>query len=457
MSTEQVTVIGGGLAGSEAAWQLAERGHRVRLFEMRPARQTGAHQSADLAELVCSNSLGSKLPDRASGILMAELRSLGSLLLALAEEQVVPAGGALAVDRIGFSRAVTERVQSHANIELVRQEVTELPAGWVVIASGPLTSPALSQALAGLAGQDHLYFYDALSPIVEADSIDFSIAYRGSRYGRGELEAGDYINCPFTEQEYDAFIDALLTAERIPLREFEQEIETGVKAGMDKFFEGCLPVEIIAERGRRALAFGPMRPVGLHDPRSGARAHAVVQLRQDDLAGELYNLVGFQTNLRFPEQRRVLRMIPGLAEARFARYGQMHRNTFLNSPRILAPDLRVKSADRVYLAGQLTGVEGYLGNIATGLLAGLNVARAIEGGPPVVLPPETMLGSLVHYVTHADPGQFQPMKANLGLLPELGPDRPRGRRQRAAAYAQRAQRVMAGYLEDERDLLRIAT
>ena len=424
---------------------------------MRPARPTGAHQSADLAELVCSNSLGSKLADRASGVLMAELRTLGSLLLAVAEEQAVPAGGALAVDRVGFSRAVTERVQSHPKIELIREEVTELPPGWVVIASGPLTSPAFSGTLATLAGEEHLYFYDALSPIVEADSIDFSIAYRGSRYGRGELEAGDYVNCPFTQDEYEAFVDALLAAERIPLREFEREIEQGVRAGMDKYFEGCLPVEVIAERGRKALAFGPMRPVGLQDPRSGGRAHAVVQLRQDDLAGELYNLVGFQTNLRFPEQRRVLRLIPGLGDARFARYGQMHRNTFLNAPSILTPELRFRSADRAYLAGQLTGVEGYLGNIATGLLAGINLAAAARGEASLVLPRETMLGALIHYVTHADPGQFQPMKANFGLLPDLGAERPGGRRARAAAYAERAGLALAGHLAAQPAAMRIAT
>ncbi len=439
MSNETfVTVVGGGLAGSEAAWQLAQRGICVRLYEMRPASTTGAHQTGYLAELVCSNSLGSRLQDRASGVLMKELRRMGSLLLEVAERAAVPAGGALAVDRETFASEVTARLEEHPLIEVVRQEVEELPEGPTVVASGPLTSPSLSQALARLTGEEHLYFYDALAPIVEAESIDMTIAFRGSRYGRGELEEGDYINCPLSEQEYDDFIDALLGAERIPLREFELDLETGVRAGMDRFFEGCLPIEIIAERGRKALAFGPMRPVGLTDPRNGRRPFAVVQLRQDNLAGSFYNMVGFQTNLRYEEQKRVFRMIPGLQRARIARYGQMHRNTFINSPRLLLPTLQHCQRADLFFAGQIIGVEGYLGNIATGLLAGVNAARLMRGGSPLELTRESMLGALVHYVTHAEAKTFQPMKANFGILPPLADGRRRRRRERAKAYAARA-------------------
>jgi len=444
-----VTVIGGGLAGSEAALQAARRGLRVRLFEMRPHVRTGAHQTSDLAELVCSNSLGSQLADRASGILMAELEVMGSQLLECAKAAAVPAGGALAVDRQAFSSEVTRRVESHSQIELVREEVKSLPReGVVIVASGPLTSSDLASELVGLTGEAQLYFFDAISPIVEADSIDASIAFRASRYGRGQELPGDYLNCPMDRNEYEQFVEALRTAERIELREFEDAICSGVRAGPDQFFEGCLPVEIIAERGREALAFGPMRPVGLRDPRTGARPHAVVQLRQDDLAGELYNLVGFQTNLAYREQARVFRTIPGLAGARFARYGQMHRNTFINAPRLLLPTLQTQRSPDVFFAGQLTGVEGYLGNIGTGLLAGTNAARHARGETPVVLPSETMLGSLCNYVTHAAPSHFQPMKANLGLLPSLEDGLRRDRRERAGAYAARSAEVIrAAWLE----------
>ncbi len=446
MSTPTVVVIGGGLAGSEAAWQAAERGLQVVLLEMRPARQTGAHQTGHLAELVCSNSLGSALPDRASGILMAELERLGSLLLREAKSASLPAGGALAVDRVRFSEGVTRAIESHPRIVVVREEARAVPEGLVVIASGPLTSPALSSELARLAGEEHLYFFDALSPIVEAETIDLGIAYRASRYGRGQELEGDYLNCPLDAAEYEAFVDALLSAERIELREFEGAIHEGVRAGMDRFFEGCLPVEIIAERGRQALAFGPLRPVGLRDPRTGKRPHAVVQLRQDNAAGSLYNLVGFQTNMSEAAQRRVLRMIPGLAQARFARYGQMHRNTFVNAPRLLRPTLQLRGRDDLLIAGQLTGVEGYLGNIATGLLAGVNASRLAHGSDPIVLPPTTMLGALCRYVTEAEPRTFQPMKANLGLLEPLA-DRPRGRPERAKAYAERSEMSLSDALE----------
>lgn len=429
-------VIGGGLAGSEAAWQAAERGLKVRLYEMRPTLQTGAHQTRDLAELVCSNSLGSNLPDRASGLLKNETRLLGSILLECAEEASLPAGGALAVDRELFARLVTQRIESQPNIEIVREEAREIPNSPTIIASGPLTSPTLSGSIAGLSGEEHLFFFDAIAPVIHADSINMEIAFRASRYGAGEQDEGDYINCPFTREEYYAFVDALLKAERIELRAFEEAIKSGVKAG--HFFEGCLPVEIIAERGLDSLAFGPMRPVGLRDPRTGKRPYAVVQLRQDNLAGSLYNLVGFQTNLKFPEQKRVLRMIPGLANAEFMRYGQMHRNTFIASPKLLRPTLQSIYRDDLLFAGQITGVEGYMGNIATGLLAGVNAARLLNEEEPFTLPPTTMLGALCHYVTHADLKDFQPMKANFGILPPLDLTHKVGKRERGKAYAERA-------------------
>lgn len=429
-------VIGGGLAGSEAAYQAAERGLNVRLYEMRPALQTGAHQTHDFAELVCSNSLGSNLPDRASGVLKNELRLLSSMLLECAESAALPAGGALAVDRELFARLVTKRVESHPNIEIVREEVKDIPDSPAIIASGPLTSNALSRSLAALSSEEHLFFYDAIAPIVHADTINLGIAFRASRYGTGEKEEGDYINCPFTKEEYYVFVDALLHAERIELRSFEEAIRSGVRAG--HFFEGCLPVEIIAERGVDSLAFGPMRPVGLRDPRTGKRPYAVVQLRQDNLAGSLYNLVGFQTNLKYQEQTRVLRLIPGLENAEFVRYGQMHRNTFLASPKLLRPTLQHIQRDDLFFAGQITGVEGYMGNIATGLLAGINATRLHHGEEPIVLPQTTMLGALCHYVTHADLKDFQPMKANFGILPPLDVTTKPGKRERAMMYAERA-------------------
>ena len=433
-------VIGGGLAGSEAAWQAAQRGIKVRLYEMRPSRPTGAHLTGDLAELVCSNSLGSNLPDRASGVLKNELRELNSLLLDCAEAASLPAGAALAVDREDFARRVTEKIQSHPNIEIVREEAAEIPQTPAVVASGPLTSERLSQSIAQLSGEEHLFFFDAIAPIVRADSINMDIAFRASRYDESE---GDYINCPFTKDEYYAFVEALQTAERIELRSFEEAIQSGVKAG--QFFEGCLPVEALASRGVDSLAFGPMRPVGLRDPRTGRRPYAVVQLRQDNLAGSLYNLVGFQTNLKFSEQKRVLRMIPGLEGAEFERYGQMHRNTFIASPKLLRPTLQHISRDDLFFAGQITGVEGYMGNIATGALAGINAARLFQGKTPLVLPQETMIGALCHYVTHADLKDFQPMKANFGILPPLD-DRRRGRRERARALAERALADLEAFL-----------
>lgn len=443
-------VIGGGLAGSEAAWQAAERGLKVHLYEMRPVVETGAHTGPYLAELVCSNSLGSNLPDRAPGLLKDELRRLGSLLINCAEEMAVPAGGALAVDRGLFAQKVTEKIENHQRIEIIREEVTEIPVGLTIIATGPLTSPGLSASISKLTGEEHLFFFDAISPIVTLESVDMDVAYRASRYGRGAQMEGDYINCPFTEDQYFVFIEELITAERIELRDFELELEVGVKAGAHKFFEGCLPVEIMASRGKDALAHGPMRPIGLDDPRTGRWPHAVVQLRQDDLAGTLYNLVGFQTNLKFAEQRRIFRMIPGLEKAAFARYGQMHRNTFIFSPAHLKPSLQFRGREDLLFAGQITGVEGYVGNIATGLLAGWNAVRWYRGKDPLVLPQTTMLGALCNYIAHASPADFQPMKANFGILPPLdtGEKKLRGKRNRAAAYTIRAGKDIEKFMKN---------
>lgn len=441
---KELIVIGGGLAGSEAAWQAAERGLLVTLYEMRPLTPTGAHESDALAELVCSNSLGSNAPDRAGGVLKSEVRRLGSMLLECAEETALPAGSALAVDRLAFARRVTERISAHPRIRLVREEMPVIPNAPAVIASGPLTSSRLADQIAALSGSDHLYFFDAIAPIVLSHSIDMNIAFRASRYDQGEQDAGDYINCPFNKEEYLAFVEALQTAERIALKSFELDLESGVNAG--HFFEGCLPVEILARRGEKSLAFGPMRPVGLTDPRTGRRPYAVLQLRQDNLAGDLYNLVGFQTNLKFPEQRRVFRMIPGLQQAEFARYGQMHRNTFIASPRLLRPTLQWHNRDDLFFAGQITGVEGYMGNIATGLLAGWNAARLLHNQPPLTLPAETMLGALCHYITHAALKDFQPMKSNFGILPPLENTEKMGKRERASAYAARAAHSLEDFL-----------
>ncbi len=440
--TREVVVIGGGLAGSEAAWQAAELGAEVTLYEMRPVVQTPAHRTASCAELVCSNSLGSRIPDRATGVLMGEMRVLGSMVLAQAERHAVPAGGALAVDREAFAESVTRTLDDHPRIRLLRQEVTSIPKEeGTVLASGPLTSPPLAEALANFTGQDHLYFYDALSPIVEHDSIDFEIAFSASRYGRdseeGAVEAGDYINCPMNREEYEMFIDALTAAERIPLKDFEKEEEC--------FFEGCLPIEVMAARGKDTLAFGPMRPVGLIDPRSGRQPHAVVQLRRDNAAGSLYNLVGFQTNIKWGEQEQILRLIPGLGSARFIRFGQMHRNTFVNSPALLNPHLQCRTRPGMFMAGQMIGMEGYLGNIASGWLAGQNVHRYLTGQPLLQLPETTMLGALCRYITEAEPKHFQPMKANFGLMPPLE-GKVRGKRKRMEAHAARAQSSLEEWL-----------
>jgi methylenetetrahydrofolate--tRNA-(uracil-5-)-methyltransferase len=429
-----VIVIGGGLAGSEAAWQLAQRGFKVELYEMRPVQQTRAHVSDRLAELVCSNSLGSRLIDRATGLLQYELRMLGSLLLTAADSASVPAGGALAVDRELFAEFVTEHVKKHSNITLIREEVQQIPVDKpVIIATGPLTSSALASDIMQLTGQEYLYFYDAISPIVEADSVDMTIAYRANRYGRGETEDGDYINCPMTKDEYFAFITAIRSAEKVELRDFELEDP--------HFFEGCIPIEELALRGDHTLAYGPMRPVGLRNPHTDKQPYAVVQLRRDNVAGSLYNIVGFQTNMRWGEQEKVLRLIPGLNNAEFVRLGQMHRNTFINSPTLLNPTMQYRARQDLYFAGQITGIEGYAGNIATGMVAALNVARQMHGNNPWIPPRSTMLGALCHYITHAEPKEFQPMKANFGILPDLGVN-IRGKMDRKQAYAERAIDIM---------------
>ncbi|MCC6170178.1 MAG: methylenetetrahydrofolate--tRNA-(uracil(54)-C(5))-methyltransferase (FADH(2)-oxidizing) TrmFO [Caldilineaceae bacterium] len=435
-----VTIVGGGLAGSEAAWQLANRGIRVRLVEMRPVRPTPAHVTDRLAELVCSNSMGSTLPDRALGILKNEMLALGSMIIATAFKHALPAGSALAVSREDFSAEVTAALESHPNVEIARAEVTEIPDGPTILATGPLTSDALTARIQALTGSQYLYFYDAMAPIVNAESIDMSIAFRQSRYDKDSGlggDEGDYINCPLDREQYEAFVQAVLDAPKIQLKEFEKELE--------RYFEGCMPIEALAARDPMAPAFGPMRPVGLRDPRTGRRPYAVVQLRQDNVAGTLYNMVGFQTNIRWGAQEEVLRLIPGLAEAEFVRLGQMHRNTFINSPTLLEPTLRFRGRDDLYFAGQITGTEGYVGSTMGGLVAGINLAHQLQGQPLLELPPTTMIGALLHYITHAEPDNFQPMKANMGLLPDL--EQPvRGKTARYGAYAARASQDLTAYL-----------
>ena len=443
-----VTVVGGGLAGSEAAYQLAKRGVRVRLFEMRPVRSTEAHATDQLAELVCSNSLRDNSLATAVGVLKEELRRLDSLVLRVADEVKVPAGSALAVDRVAFSERITQEIESFSEIELVRDEVTSIPEeGAVILATGPLTSPALSEALARRLGQRHLYFYDAISPIVTAESIDMSIAFRAARYGKG---GDDYINCPMDRERYDAFVTEVMAAEKVPLKSFER----------CTYFEGCMPIEELARRGHDTLRFGPMKPVGLDDPRTSRMHHAIVQLRQDDRAGRLYSLVGFQTKMTYPEQRRVLRMVPGLERAEFVRLGSLHRNTFINSPRALSRTLQVLDSPELTIAGQLVGVEGYVESTATGLLSGINAARAVHGVAPVAPPSTTALGSLLDYVTDRDRKDFQPMNANYGLFPPL-PGRLRGRAKKEA-HAERALADLAAWIaeagiENSRRVLRTSS
>lgn len=450
MSKEKLSImiIGGGLAGCEAAWQAAKRGVNVELFEMRPSVTTGAHTGSDLAELVCSNSLGSNLKDRASGVLKEELRLAGSLLIECAEKTAVPAGNALAVDRKLFSEEIEKRLRALPNIHIIREEVRQIPENVpVIVASGPLSSPAISDEITRLCGTDNLFFFDAIAPIVEYNSIDMNIAYTGSRYSKNEDDKGDYINCPFTKEEYETFVNELTQAQRIPLKRFEEQINEGVAADKMSFFEGCLPVEVLAGRSIQALAFGPMRPVGLIDPRTGRRPWAVLQLRQDNKAGSLYNLVGFQTNLLHKEQERVFRMIPGLADAQFVRYGQMHRNTYICAPGILNASLQMIRHPSVFFAGQLCGVEGYMGNIAAGLLAGINASRYIQGKNLITLPDEMISGALFKYITTAEPKHFQPMKANFGILPPLE-NSPKAKRERYVKYSQRALDKAASFFEE---------
>ena len=426
-----VTIVGGGLAGSEAAWQAAERGARVRLYEMRPVVPTAAHQTGRLGEIVCSNSLKSDEPGTAPYLLKEELRRAGSLLISIAHDVAVPAGAALAVDRERFSERVTERLEAHPNVEVRHEEVRDLPEdGVVVVATGPLTSPALSEAIARLTGSDHLYFYDAISPVVEADSIDTSVAFRAARYDKG---GDDYLNCPFTPEEYDRFYDALVAAESVPLHEFEKTM----------YFEACLPIEELARRGRDTLRYGPMKPVGLVDPRTGRQPWACVQLRQENLLADAYNMVGFQNHLKFGEQKRVLRLIPGLENAEFIKMGQVHRNTFINGPATLAETLQMREHPRVLFAGQISGVEGYIEAMATGLMAGVHAATIAAGGDPVAPPRETAMGSLVNYVANADPKRFQPANITFALLPPLEPAERRKLKQKR----QRHERQVAIGLE----------
>lgn len=426
MTNEQVvTVIGAGLAGTEAAWQIASRGVRVKLYEMRPVVKTPAHHTDKFAELVCSNSLRANGLTNAVGVLKEEMRMLNSLVLGAADRNAVPAGGALAVDRDGFSGEITSTLHQHPLIEVVNEELTSLPEdGIVVVATGPLTSPALSEQIKALMGEEYFYFYDAAAPIIEKDSIDMNKVYLASRYDKGEAA---YLNCPMTEEEFDIFYDALITAEVAQLKEFEKEI----------YFEGCMPIEVMMRRGKQTALFGPMKPVGLINPHTGELPHAVVQLRQDNAAGTLYNLVGFQTHLKWGEQKRVFSLIPGLENAEFVRYGVMHRNTFINSPKLLRPTYQFKERPNLFFAGQMTGVEGYVESAASGLIAGMNAAKAALGQELVVLPVETTLGSMAQYITTADFKHFQPMNANFGLLPKLE-TKIRNKKEKNEALAQRA-------------------
>ncbi len=408
MNLDPITVIGGGLAGSEAAWQIAKQGLRVQLFEMRPVLPTPAHKTDQLAEIVCSNSFKSDQKGTAPWLLKEELKQLDSLLMRLAYENRVPSGASLSVDRERFASAVTRTLSSSSEVEIVREEVTEIPDQQItIIATGPLTSKSLSQSIQAFAGEEHLYFYDAISPIVDADSIDLTKVYRASRYDHG---GADYLNCPFTREQYLAFYEALINAASVPLHECEKAL----------YFEACLPVEEMARRGLDTLRFGPMKPVGLIDPRTGKPPYAAVQLRQETLKADSYNLVGLQNHLRFGEQERVFRMIPGLEQAQFLRLGQIHRNTYLNSPRILTPTLQTRRNSKVFFAGQISGVEGYVECIATGLVAGINAARLANGQSLLTPPPDTAIGSLLYYLVSADPDNFQPENVNFGIMPPIG-------------------------------------
>lgn len=430
-----VTVIGAGLAGSECAWQLAQRGIHVTLREMKPQKRTPAHTTDSFAELCCSNSLRSDQLENAVGLLKEELRRLGSLILRCADETRVEAGGALAVDRHGFAALVTERIKTHPGITVVEGEVTDIPDGEVVVASGPLTSDALADRLQALLGADSaLHFFDAAAPLVSAESVDMDLAWLGSRYDRG---TADYVNCPMSEAEYDAFWQALTCAQEAEVHGFEDK----------KVFEGCMPVEVMARRGHDTLCYGPLKPRGLRDPRTGREPYAVVQLRRDNADGTVYNLVGFQTHLKFPEQKRVFSMIPALRSAEFLRYGVMHRNTFLDSPRLLDRYYRLKSAPRISFAGQMTGVEGYVESAASGFLVGVETARRLRGMPPADFPRETAVGALGLYISNPSVTAFQPMNINFGIMPPLD-HRVRGKRNKNAELSARSLAVIEGMKEE---------
>lgn len=434
MEQSRVTVIGAGLAGSEAAWQIARQGVPVTLYEMRPVRKTPAHHTDQFAELVCSNSLRANGLSNAVGVLKEEMRMMDSLIMKAADKHAVPAGGALAVDRDGFSGEITEQLKQHPLIEVRNEEVESIPTdGITVIATGPLTSPSLSNDIKALMGEEYFYFYDAAAPIVDKDSINMDKVYLASRYDKGEAA---YLNCPMTEEEFNAFYEAITTAETAELKEFEKEI----------YFEGCMPIEVMMKRGKQTALFGPMKPVGLPDPKTGKTPYAVIQLRQDNSAGTLYNIVGFQTHLKWGEQKRVFQMIPGLENAEFVRYGVMHRNTFINSPRLLNPTYQLKERENLFFAGQMTGVEGYVESAASGLIAGLNAARLALSKDCVIFPQQCTLGSMAHYITTADSKHFQPMNANFGLLPSLEV-RIRNKKEKNELLANRALDTLRNFME----------
>ncbi|MCG0274600.1 MAG: methylenetetrahydrofolate--tRNA-(uracil(54)-C(5))-methyltransferase (FADH(2)-oxidizing) TrmFO [Thermosediminibacteraceae bacterium] len=429
---EKVKVIGGGLAGCEAAWYIANMGFNVELYEMRPQKMTPAHHTDKLAELVCSNSFRSNELTNAAGLLKEEMRLLGSLIIKKAEENSVPAGAALAVDREKFSSAVTEAIEKHPLIEIRREEVDRIPEPPAIIATGPLTSEALFKAISELLGKEHLYFYDAAAPIITADSIDWNIAFWGSRYNKGDE---DYVNLPMTEEEYMEFYNELINAEVHTPKEFEKPV----------FFEGCMPIEVMAKRGPKTLLFGPLKPVGIIDPRTGKQPYAVVQLRKENKEGTLFNMVGFQTSLKWSEQKRVFSKIPGLKDPEFVRYGFIHRNTFIMSPKFLQPWLELKSTQGLFFAGQITGVEGYIESAASGIVAGVNMVRRLKGQDPVPFPLETIIGALCNYVATADPKNFQPMKANFGILPPLK-EKIKSKKERNQYYARRSIEVLKAFI-----------
>jgi methylenetetrahydrofolate--tRNA-(uracil-5-)-methyltransferase len=422
---DDIVIVGGGLAGSEAAWQAANRGARVTLYEMRPKEMTKAHKTGGLAELVCSNSLGSADPQHAPGILKEEMRRLGSLIMASAEQARVPAGSALAVDRDRFSQRITHTLEGHPNIRILHEEIGEIPTECVcIIATGPLTSDSLSQAIGAVTQSQHLYFFDAISPIIDADSIDMNTVFRASRYDKG---GDDYLNCPMTDAQYDVFYDALMAAEKVQAKDFEKT----------PYFEGCIPIEVMAERGRDTMRFGPLKPVGLENPRTGVRPSAVVQLRTENVHRTCYNMVGFQTKLTYAAQKSVFRLIPGLERAEFLRFGSLHRNTFINAPQLLLNTLQFKGRSTLFFGGQLIGVEGYTESAAMGGLAGINAARVLKGEPPVTPPPTTAHGCLISHVASADPRRFQPMNTNFGLFPPL-PSPTRDKEHKRRLIGQRA-------------------